>query len=214
MVIMNNSSKQWYMISRDHVFRVDNSIGKIFLSVILIVLSSFFSYFNAQRDLKMVVDEATSILGELGGNTSKVERATLTKEDERTVTISLTLSGFDDKNYKVKAAMLNKTKKPIEEIPPVEADVPKSKQMDIALNLADAGKTMAANSIESKYLLIRVVPNEGGLSSLLEDAIGDVNLNGSEFLFELDKKWLLMGANVKVNVKLVPYKSAAAISPN
>ena len=214
MEILNNSSIQSYMITSDHVLGIDKSIRKIFLSLVLIVLSTFFSSFHAQRDLKLVVDEATSILGELGGNTSKVERATLTKEDERTVTISLTLSGFDDKNYKVKAAVLNKTKKPIEEITPVEADVPKSKQMDISLNLSDAGKTMAANSIESKYLLIRVVPNEGGLSSLLEDAIGDVNLNGSEFLFELDKKWLLMGANVKVNVKLVPYKNAAAISPN
>lgn len=212
METLNNA--QWptglFICFKDIEVRVTNN----FIIHLIIILSFFFfSPVHAQRDLKLMIDEATSILGELGGNTNKVERATLTKEDERTVTISLTLSGFDDKNYKIKAAMLNKTKKPIEEITPVEADVPKSKQMDISLNLSDAGKTMATNSIESKYLLIRVVPNEGGLSSLLEDAIGDVNLNGSEFLFELDKKWLLMGANVKVNVKLVPYKNAAAISP-
>lgn len=214
METMNNNRVQSYKLFAGRVFGNEKFIRRFFLLSVLILSCSFYSLIHAQRDLKMVVDEATSILSELGGNTSKVERATLTKEDERTVTISLTLAGFDDKNYKIKAAVLNKIKKPIEEIPPVEADVPKSKQMDISLNLSDAGKTMAANAIESKYLLIRVVPNEGGLSSLLEDAIGDVNLSGSEFLFELDKKWLLMGANVKVNVKLVPYKNAAAISPN
>jgi len=191
------------------------TINKMKKSIVILVIS-FSSIYTvmAQRDLKPVVDESSAILAELGGATSKVERASLTKEDERMVTISLTLSGFDDKAYIVKAAVLNKSKKPIEEITPMEADIPKSKQVDITLNLSDGGKTMAQQSIESKFLLVRVSPKEGGISGLLEDAIGDISISGSDFLFELDKKWLLMGANIKVNVKLVPYKSAATLSPN
>ena len=187
--------------------------SKISLVVLCFIGLSYLDL-NAQKDLVPVQDEATSILDGLSGTTNKIEKATLTKEDERTVTLSIRFSGFDDKTYRFKALILNKQKKPVEEINPVEGDVPKSKQIDISFLLADGGKTMANQNIESRYIQIRVASKENSGAGLLEEALGDVSLGSSDYLFELSKKWMLMGANVKVNVSLVPYKNAASISPN
>ncbi|MEP6794693.1 MAG: hypothetical protein ABJB16_10235 [Saprospiraceae bacterium] len=170
-------------------------------------------FLMAQKDLKPVMDETAALLGDLGGSANKVQRASLTKEDERMVMISLTFAGFTDKSYKVRAYALNNRKEVMQEITPVEVEMPKSKQVDITLNLSEGGKTVSQKNIVSKFLLIRVQPVEGGLTGILESAVGDISLNGLDYVFELDKKWMLMGANVKLNVKLIPYKNAASISP-
>jgi hypothetical protein len=169
---------------------------------------------TGQQDLKQIEDETALIIGELGGSKNKVKRATLTKEDERMVTVSLSFEGFDDKPYQVKAAVMNAQKKIVEEISRFTSDIPKSKQVDVTLNLSEPGKTLSSSAFETKYLLIRTAPKGTGLDALLEGALGDVNISGTDYVFELNKKWMAMGANVKVTVNLTPYKSAASITPN
>ena len=183
------------------------------ITPIFILLLSF-GHLQGQKDLQPVQDEAAAILAGLSGAANKIEKATLTKEDERSVTVSVRFIGFDDKTYRYKASILNRQKKPLEEINPLEGDVPKSRQIDITFLLSEGGKTIASQNIESNYLQIRVASKENAVAGLLEDAMGDINLGSSDFIFELNKKWMLMGANVKVNVTLSPYKSAGAISPN
>jgi hypothetical protein len=186
-------------------FQCRASFGVVF--ILLFTLS-----LGAQKDLKLIEDEATSLLSGLtGSGSNKIERATLTKEDERSVTVSLRFAGFADKEYKIQVAILNRSKEVMEEITPVEMDMPKSKQADVSMSIIDSGKAMSQSSLESKFLRIRVGPKEGGIAGVLGDTFDDINLSATEFLFELNKKWMVMGPAVKVNVALTPYKSAASI---
>jgi hypothetical protein len=169
---------------------------------------------EAQRDLKILEDEASSILGSLSGSENKIEKATLTREDERSVTVSLRFSGFGDKEYQMQVAILNSRKEVMDAVSIVQMDLPKSKQSDITLLMTDPQKTMSQSSLVSKYIRVRVAPKSSGIGDLLTEAFDDLNLSGSEFLIELDKKWMLMGANVKMTAKLTPFKNAGSIPSN
>ncbi|HMQ60115.1 MAG TPA: hypothetical protein PKE06_05560 [Flavilitoribacter sp.] len=181
----------------------------------ILILATLPMLVFSQRELKAVQDDATAILGELSNSPNKVERVTLTSEDERSATVSVTFSGFKDKTYKVRGFVLNAAKKTIQEISPVEAELPKNNQLELTFLMGESGKTSTQTGLDSKYLKLTVAPNEGGLGSLLEDALGsDISLSSNDYLFELDKKWMFSGQDVILNVKLTPYKNAAAISQN
>lgn len=169
---------------------------------------------QAQKELKIVSDEATELLGGLSGSSNKLDKATLTKEDERSIIVSLRFSGFTDKEYKLQVAALNAQKNIIEDISKTVIDMPKSKQAEVPLQIKDPQKTMTTATLNSKYLQITVKPKTGGLSELLDDTFEGLDLNATTYLIELDKKWMLMGSNVKIAVKLTPYLNASSISPN
>lgn len=204
--------KKWFHFFpffKDSLRRLRGSMGLLFL---LMTIQSF--SLQAQRDLKPVEDEMSSIIGGLTGGTNKIERTTLTNEDERSVTLSIRLSGFDDKEYTIQTAILNRSKEPMVEMPAIVSPMPKSKQLDIQIEIAELKKAMATPWIESKFVRLRVAPKEGGISGALGEAFDGINLNAMEFLYELDKKWMLIGPLVRVNVPLTPYKGAASINPN
>jgi len=123
----------------------------------------------AQRDLRPVKDDATGLLEQLSNRQNKLERASLTTEDERRVTVSLTFRGFEDKAYKVRAFVLDNQKVAIQEISQAEAEMPSSKQLDLTFTLGDVGKSVTSTNIESKYLRIKVFANDGdgGLLTVL-----------------------------------------------
>lgn len=187
----------------------------ILRSLCLTFVVSFCSYTAfGQRDLKLVTDEASSLLEGLSQPSNKVERATLTKEDERTTTISVRFIGFEDKEYKLQLAVLDSRKAVIEAISPMETDLPKSRQADVTLSMENPSNTVAAPAITSKFLRVRVTPKDGSITSLLGEAFGDLNLNATEYLFELNKSWMVTGPGVKLTATLTPYKNATSISPN
>jgi hypothetical protein len=168
---------------------------------------------QAQKALVQVEDEASSVLSGLTGNTNKLEKATLTKEDEHSITVSLRFIGFDDKSYKLQVSVLNSHKDVIKDIPPVESEMPKSKQADLSLVMNNSATVTSLPFIESRFLKVKVAPVEGGITGILSETFDDLNLNAQEFIFELTKQWMLSGPNVKVNVKLTPFKNAASIPP-
>ncbi len=184
------------------------------LPAILIFLTLPVLLFS-QRELKAVKDEASSILEEISGSTNKLERVTLVSEDERSVTISATFKGFADKSYKVRGFIQNARKETIQEISPAERDLPKNNQVELTFLMSDNGREVTQTSLESRYLKLTITPNEGGLGSLLEEALGEgISLSSTDYLYELDKKWMFSGQNIILNVKLAPFKNAASISQN
>jgi len=170
---------------------------------------------QAQKELKIVTDELTDLGIGLSGTENKLEKATLTKEDERSIIISLRFKGFADKEYQLQVSALNSRKETIEDISKMVLDMPKSKQAEVPLMIKDPQKNMSQPTLNSKYLQVKVKPKgTGGISDVLDDAFDGLDLNTTTYLIELDKKWMLMGANVKIPVKLTAYMNAASISPN
>jgi hypothetical protein len=173
------------------------------------------SVLYAQRDLKAITSDTDNLLAELtGGQVNKIERAIMTKEDERSITLSIRFAGFSDKEYRLQAAILNSRKEVMKNIRISESNMPKSKQAEILLAIDPDSKSGTNPVLQSQYLKIRVNPIESGISGILGDTFGDFNLGSMEFLFELKKTWMMIGPGVTVNVKLIPFKNAASIIPN
>lgn len=170
---------------------------------------------QAQKELKIVTDELTDLGIGLSGTENKLEKATLTKEDERSIIVSLRFRGFADKEYQLQVSALNSRKETMEDVAKMVVDMPKSKQAEVPLLIKDPQKNMSQPTLNSKYLQVKVKPKgTGGITDVLGDAFDELDLNSTTYLIELDKKWMLMGANVKIPVKLTAYMSAASISPN
>ncbi|MBK8503361.1 MAG: hypothetical protein IPL46_14760 [Saprospiraceae bacterium] len=211
---MENSSRLFVP-----VFSVNNSESQFIFGLRCFSMICFMVFYGvgvlcAQRDLKAITSDADNVLAELtGGQVNKIERAMLTKEDERSVTLSIRFVGFSDKEYRLQAAILNSRKEVMKNIRIAESNMPKSKQAEILLAIDPDAKSGSNSFLQSQYLKIRVNPIEGGISGLLGDTFGDFSLGSLEFLFELNKTWMMIGPGVTVNVKLVPFKNAASIIP-
>lgn len=162
-------------------------------------------------------DNTTSIMGALSTSPNKIGRVSVNKEDERSVSVSVTFQGFDDKTttYKIRAFILNKNKESIAAISPVEADMPRSKQVDMSFLLGDESKTTNSPILESAFLRIKVSSSGmGNVVNILEDAVSGLSLSQHDYLYEFPKKWMRTGPNVVLTVKLTPYKNALTISQN
>lgn len=192
-----------------------NMIQMIFRLPALLIILTMPALLFSQKELKAVKDEASAILAEISTSANKLEKVTLVSEDERSVTISATFKGFTDKTYKVRGFILNARKETLQEISPVERDLPKNNQVELTFLMGDSGKEVTQTGLDSKFLKLTIAPNEGGLGSLLEEALGEgISLSATDYLYELDKKWMFNGQNIILNVKLTPFKNAASISQN
>lgn len=161
------------------------------------------------KELKMV-DDITTILGD---NSNKVTKATIQTESEKTASIQVEFVGFKEKDYSIKANILNQLKKPMKEFEQVEADLDsRSGLADFFFNFKQLpGKAYPQAFLESSFVEISITDKKGlGATPGLES----FGIGAKKYTFQYKKKWKLKGAaGQEVTVNLVPYKSAASIKP-
>ncbi len=176
----------------------------------LLALCLFSLALQAQPKELKIVDDVTSILGD---NSNKVSKATVQSETGKTASIQVEFTGFKDKDYLIKASILNQLKKPLKELEPVQAD------LDSRSGLADffftfkqlQGKVYPQAFLESAFVEISITDKKGlGATPGLE-AFG---IGAKKYTFQYKKKWPVKGAGgQEVTVTLIPYKSAGTIKP-
>jgi hypothetical protein len=142
---------------------------------------------------------------------NSVTKASIQAETEKKASIQIEFKGFDEKNksYKITATVLNQVKKPMKEFEPVTVDLdPKSGVADFGFTFTQkTGIAYAATGVESKF--IEFVGAEKNASAALPGA-DFLNIGARKFVFQFRKNWRVK-VPVTVQVKLVPYKSAASI---
>jgi hypothetical protein len=161
------------------------------------------------KELKLVDDLATV----LGDKNNSVKKATVQTESEKTLSLQIEFAGFKDKEYKIKAAVLNQLKKPMKEIDVVEVPLDsRSGLADLFFNFKQqAGKQYPLGYAESSFVEISIVEKSGLASNPGLESLG---IGAKKFTFQYKKKWRVKGASgQEVTITLVPYKSAANIKP-
>jgi len=188
-------------------------------SILILLCCCFFclDVIHGQDDeLQAVDDPSSTISALLGSNTNSIEKVRLISETERAVSIEVSFNGFDDKKYKIKGTVLSRTKRPLKEVETVIKDLPgNSSSVEMRFNFKQSSsKAYSTPSIESRYLSLNIYDAKDSFGDL---DLGGVNVFGNSFLYKLSKKWRISGsgsnANIIVEVKLTPYKSARTIKP-
>jgi hypothetical protein len=161
------------------------------------------------KELKAVDDFATV----LGDKNNSVKKATVQTESEKTLSLQIEFAGFKEKEYKIKAAVLNQLKKPMKEIDVVEVPLDsRSGLADLFFNFKQqAGKQYPLGYAESSFVEISIVEKSGLAANPGLESLG---IGAKKFVFQYKKKWKIKGASgQEVTITLTPYKSAANIKP-
>lgn len=151
--------------------------------------------------------------GEIPGGKNTVTKVSIQAETERTVSLQAEFKGFDEKgkSYKITATMLNQVKSPMKEFETVTVDLdPKSGIADFNFVFTQrTGIKYDPTGIESKFVEFTVAEKNAASSLPGADLIG---FGARKFVFQFRKKWRVK-VPVTVDVKPVPFKSAATIKP-
>lgn len=177
---------------------------------IAIIMYCFIQPLQAQESLEPVEDAASAISAILGGNKG-VSDVRLITDTEQSVTVEVDYKGFVDK-YQVKGFILNKLKKPVEEIVCETVTLSKSDgTADLKFQFKQGSRSYTNSSLETHFLSI-VFSKADGLLSGIE--LGGQYVLGETYLYKLNKMWRVDGSeSMVITVKLTPYKSAASIQP-
>jgi len=176
---------------------------------IALVLYCFMHPLQAQS-LEPVEDAASTISAILGGNKA-VSDVRLITDTEQGVTIEVDYKGFVGK-YQVKGFILNKLKKPVEEIVCETETLPKADgTVDLKFQFKKGSGSYTNSSLDTHFLSIVFSKADGLLSGI---DLGGQYAMGETFLYKLNKVWRVGGSeSMVITVKLTPYKSAASIQP-
>src|SRR5690606_35404013 len=164
------------------------------------------------RELEPEVDAAAAIGSILGGNDNTVTSVRVIADAEETLSVQVEFDGFDDQEYTIHGAVLNRIKRPLKEVSVEPQMLPKDGSMvELTFKFDKRSGHYTGSHLESHFVSLSISKNDAILSKL---DLGGENLFGETYLYKLNKKWRVKGSeSMVIQVKLTPYKSAATITP-
>ena len=165
---------------------------------------------RAQNSLEPVEDAASTISAILGGNKG-LSDVRLIADTEQAATVEVDYKGFEGK-YKVKGVVLNKLKKPVEDIVCEEQTLTKADgTAELKFQFRQGSGRYTSSSLDTHFVSITFSKSDGLLGAI--DLGGQYAL-GDTYIYKLNKTWRVGGSEAMViTVKLTPFKSAASIKP-
>ena len=178
---------------------------------IALCLYCVFQPLQAQdNSLEPVQDAASTISAILGGDKG-VSDVRLIADTEQGASVEVDYKGFEGE-YKVNGYILNKLKKPVDDIVCEAQTLTKSDgTVELKFEFRQANGHYTSSSLETQFLSIIFSKSDGLLGAI--DLGGQYSL-GETYLYKFNKTWRVGGSeSMVITVKLTPFKSAASIKP-
>jgi hypothetical protein len=186
-------------------------ITRHFLIVVFALFGSSLSMAQ-ERELEPVEDAAAAIGSILGGKENGIAKVRIISDTEQSLSIQVETDGFDDHEYTIHGAVLNRIKKPLKEVETEDQTLPKGGGVvELGFRFDQESKSYSGSHLESHFIALTISKKDALLSKL---DLGGENVFGDTYLYKLNKKWRVSGNEAMViEVKLTPFRSAGTIQP-
>ncbi len=170
-----------------------------------------------QDELKRVTDGTSALEAFFGDAENTIETVRLLSDAETRLNVSVNFTGFSDQPYEIVGSILTRSKKSLKGVKSIRKPLPsRGDNVDLSFTFVPEG-TYTNSYVKSHFLQIQMKPksDEDSLLSGLDELIdGGISLDGTTYLYHLQKDWRVGGTkSMVIKVTLTPIGQAKTLKP-